>query len=208
MAESLEEDHRSTSPITTSDLLASVLGPGLEHESVEEPKTSQVARGSSIEVRTRYLPGQWAPGYEVVEALSSGYRVRRKGSRDVLTEVFGADDVRVASLTTPESPPNPEGRSVMRFPADRLESNKASWVEKLEKLDLDSIIASNSVLRLGKTVTEVALSTPPGRLLRGPLTRLGGLTQTGRNLASGAITAFLEQTDRLMRKGENFDDGS
>jgi len=50
--------------------------------------------GATVEVRTRYLPGQWAHGYEVAEVLSGGYRIRRRGSQEVLSEVFSASDVR------------------------------------------------------------------------------------------------------------------
>jgi ferredoxin len=47
-----------------------------------------------FEVRTRFLAGQWAHGYEIAEALPDGYRIRRSGSQEVLPEVFVAADVR------------------------------------------------------------------------------------------------------------------
>jgi hypothetical protein len=50
--------------------------------------------GTTVEVRTRYLAGQWARGYEVAEVLPGGYRVRRRGSRELLSEIFHAADVR------------------------------------------------------------------------------------------------------------------
>jgi hypothetical protein len=50
--------------------------------------------GANVEVRTRYLDGQWAHGYEIAEILPSGYRVRRRGTGEVLSEVFRAADVR------------------------------------------------------------------------------------------------------------------
>jgi len=53
-----------------------------------------VLAGATVEVRTRYLVGQWAHGYEVAEVLPDGYRVRRRGSQEVLAEVFPAGDVR------------------------------------------------------------------------------------------------------------------
>ena len=49
---------------------------------------------AAVEVRTRYLTEQWAHGYEVAEVLPDGYRVRRRGSREVLAEVFTAADLR------------------------------------------------------------------------------------------------------------------
>jgi len=57
-------------------------------------KHQDVLAGVTVEVRTRYLAGQWAHGYEVAEVLPDGYRVRRRGSQEVLAEVFPAGDVR------------------------------------------------------------------------------------------------------------------
>jgi len=53
-----------------------------------------VFAGSAVEVRTRYLAGQWAHGYEVAEVLPDGCRVRRRGSQEVLADVFTAADLR------------------------------------------------------------------------------------------------------------------
>jgi len=50
--------------------------------------------GATVEVRTQYLAGQWAHGYEVAEVLPGGYRIRRRGTQEVLSEVFRAADVR------------------------------------------------------------------------------------------------------------------
>ena len=50
--------------------------------------------GANVEVRTHYLDGQWAHGYEIAEILPGGYRLRRRGSREVLSEVFEPADVR------------------------------------------------------------------------------------------------------------------
>jgi len=57
-------------------------------------KRPDVLAGATVEVRTRYLAGQWAHGYEVVEVLPDGYRVRRRGSQEVLADVFTAADLR------------------------------------------------------------------------------------------------------------------
>jgi cold shock CspA family protein len=58
------------------------------------PPRHQVA--SSVEVRTRYLPGQWAHGYEIAQVVELGYRVRRPGSLDTLPDIFVPADVRRA----------------------------------------------------------------------------------------------------------------
>jgi len=54
----------------------------------------RVSAGARVEVRTRYIAGQWAHGYEIAQILPSGYRIRRRGSQEVLPEVFDAADVR------------------------------------------------------------------------------------------------------------------
>jgi cold shock CspA family protein len=51
---------------------------------------------SSVEVRTRYLPGQWAGGYEIAQVVELGYRIRRPGSLDTIPDIFMPDDVRNA----------------------------------------------------------------------------------------------------------------
>lgn len=58
------------------------------------PDRQGVLAGAIVAVRTRYLEEQWAHGYEVAEVLDSGYRVRRGGSQEVLTEIFADVDVR------------------------------------------------------------------------------------------------------------------
>jgi len=56
------------------------------------PPRHEVA--SSVEVRTRYLPGQWAGGYEIAQVVELGYRIRRPGSLDTIPDIFMPDDVR------------------------------------------------------------------------------------------------------------------
>jgi len=51
--------------------------------------------GDNVEIRTRYQTGQWAHGYEIVDVLLSGYRICRRGSRELLPDVFGPEDVRL-----------------------------------------------------------------------------------------------------------------
>lgn len=58
------------------------------------PQRHEVA--SSVEVRTRYLPGQWAGGYEIAQVVELGYRIRRPGSLDTLPDIFVPVDVRRA----------------------------------------------------------------------------------------------------------------
>jgi len=55
---------------------------------------SGVPVGTTVAVRTRYLEGQWARGYEIAEVLPRGYRVRRRGSRELLSGIFAAADIR------------------------------------------------------------------------------------------------------------------
>ena len=67
----------------------------MQHDAFEATMARQrVPLGASIEVRTRYLSGQWAHGYEIAEVVPAGYRIRRRGSREVLSEVFKVADVR------------------------------------------------------------------------------------------------------------------
>ena len=54
-----------------------------------------VLAGTNVEVRTRYQAGQWAHGYEIAEVLEGGFRIFRRGSQEVLPDVFGAADVRL-----------------------------------------------------------------------------------------------------------------
>lgn len=68
----------------------------MEQGSVESAtERPGVLAGDNVEVRTRYQAGQWAHGYEVAEVLVAGYRVSRRGSQEVILEVFGSADVRL-----------------------------------------------------------------------------------------------------------------
>lgn len=62
-----------------------------------EPTTQRldVLVGDNVEIRTRYQTGQWAHGYEVVDVVLSGYRICRRGSRELLPDIFGPADVRL-----------------------------------------------------------------------------------------------------------------
>ncbi len=59
------------------------------------PKHLGVLVGDNVEIRTRYQAGQWAHGYEIVDVVLRGYRICRRGSRELLPDVFGPDDVRL-----------------------------------------------------------------------------------------------------------------
>jgi len=65
------------------------------HSSAQGDSPSGVLTGDNVEVRTRYQAGQWAHGYEVAEVLEGGYRIFRRGSEEVLPDVFGPADVRL-----------------------------------------------------------------------------------------------------------------
>ena len=64
-------------------------------DSSAAPSSAGVLKGDHVEVRTRYQAGQWAHGYEVAEALEGGYRVFRRGSQEILPDVFEPADVRL-----------------------------------------------------------------------------------------------------------------
>lgn len=53
----------------------------------------RVEPGARVEVRSRF-EGRWARGFEVVEVVPDGYRLRRRSDGSVLPAVFAPDDVR------------------------------------------------------------------------------------------------------------------
>jgi hypothetical protein len=53
----------------------------------------QIKPGVRVEVRSRF-DGRFAHGFEVAEALATGYRLRRLSDGSVLPVEFQADDVR------------------------------------------------------------------------------------------------------------------
>lgn len=52
----------------------------------------EISVGSAVMVRTRYL-GSWSTGFEVVELLDQGYRIRRLSDSAVLPDVIPFSDV-------------------------------------------------------------------------------------------------------------------
>ena len=57
------------------------------------PPRPRLEVGTSVEVRSRFEQS-WAGGFEVVEVLPEGYRVRRALDGSVLPAVFTPDEVR------------------------------------------------------------------------------------------------------------------
>ena len=49
--------------------------------------------GEHVDVRNRFV-GAWCHGYELVEKVADGYRVRRSSDGSIFPDVFGRDDVR------------------------------------------------------------------------------------------------------------------
>lgn len=46
-----------------------------------------------VEVRSSY-EGEWTPGFDVVERMPTGYRLRRVSDDSVLPGIFATEDVR------------------------------------------------------------------------------------------------------------------
>ena len=53
--------------------------------------------GEQVEVHTKFN-NSWAPGFEIAEVASTGYRVRRRSDGVLLPDVTGEADVRPAGL--------------------------------------------------------------------------------------------------------------
>jgi hypothetical protein len=54
-----------------------------------------LAIGTDVEVRERFC-GRWAPGYQIAEAASGFYLVRRISDRTVLPASFAGSEIRPA----------------------------------------------------------------------------------------------------------------
>ncbi|MFZ0667619.1 MAG: hypothetical protein WAM97_17855 [Acidimicrobiales bacterium] len=206
MAESLEYfEHVAVQP--TSDLLILLLGPGTHPDTGDD--TVLVPAGSAVEVRTRFVPGHWACGYEVAETLAHGYRIRRQGSHDVLYGVFDVKDVRVASdaLDRAGSPARTDQVGMKnadtKISEDEPRTPGDTWLDRLEGTDFASIVEANPLLRMAKGVADAAIKVPPVGAMARPLSRLGRLSE---RIARGAVITLLERTDQLMRRGENLSD--
>jgi hypothetical protein len=57
--------------------------------------------GTKVCVRNRFL-GNWSSGFEVVEVLGDGYRIRRVSDGLAFPDVFSSEDVRVERRQEPE----------------------------------------------------------------------------------------------------------
>lgn len=63
---------------------------------IDGPGAQRIERlqpGTRVDVRDHFV-GNWGRGFEVVEVLDTGVRLRRLSDGSVLPEVFGFDDVR------------------------------------------------------------------------------------------------------------------
>ena len=85
---------RFSSAIASPSISAGQRELGVKQAIAPTRQRHQVA--SRVEVRTRYLRGQWAGGYEIAQVVELGYRVRRPGARDTLPDIFVPSDVRDA----------------------------------------------------------------------------------------------------------------
>ena len=61
--------------------------------SVTSPDPKSLSPGRHVEVRNRFT-GAWSRGFELVESVDDGYRVRRLSDGSILPTVFLAEDVR------------------------------------------------------------------------------------------------------------------
>jgi hypothetical protein len=59
-----------------------------------------LAPGTPVEVVTRYT-GEWVRGFEIAEAVTFGYRLRRNSDGSVLSDVFVPESVRPARVSFP-----------------------------------------------------------------------------------------------------------
>src|SRR2546430_11486364 len=57
------------------------------------PDRESLHPGSHVEVRNRFT-GAWSRGFELVEIVDGGYRIRRLSDDSVLPTVFLSEDVR------------------------------------------------------------------------------------------------------------------
>jgi hypothetical protein len=58
-----------------------------------ETSDGALAPGTRVEVRNRF-EGRWSRGFEVAEAVTGGYVVRRVSDAEILPVRFDEDDVR------------------------------------------------------------------------------------------------------------------
>ena len=161
-------------------------------ESGPKQERESIPAGSIVEVRTRYVPGQWAPGYEVVQVLSTGYKVCRRGSQDVLSEVFAIEDVREASdpssSDTPCGPTNEEVRTVVKVAA-RPQPLAASLPRAmLELFQTTTRREAANVVKLTRGIGRAALKgVPKVGALPNPVGRLMSLRPRPDDLVKGLV---------------------
>ena len=61
--------------------------------SAASPSQESLAPGRHVEVRNRFT-GAWSRGFELVEVVDGGYRIRRLSDGSVLPTLFLPEDVR------------------------------------------------------------------------------------------------------------------
>lgn len=59
-----------------------------------EADDTALAPGTTVEVRSRLESRRWSRGFEVVEVVDGGYRLRRLSDGALMPVTFAADDVR------------------------------------------------------------------------------------------------------------------
>jgi len=207
MAEHLDHFEPTVS-FPTRAILLSVLGPTRCDVAEPEQDDDALLTGAAVEVRTRYFPGQWAPGYEVVETLNGGYRIRRRGSQDVLTEVFATDDVRVAS-DPPKTdnartgPKNGRPTIVKSHPILPVDSEQPpagekwiGWIQTTVRRE------SDVALRLGQSLSRSAMNIAPFSLLRHPLEAAARFGHSPQDLTGKVMESVFSRLETLRSQLE------
>ncbi len=182
----------------TRAVLVSVLGPSCNAQ-IDDPKFERVPTGSLVEVRTRYVPGHWAHGYEVAETLPNGYRIRRCGSKEVLSEVFNDADVRLL-----ESMPGPALVSVQRPETHLLKSESGIPVRppvRMRWLGQARAIAqerTSTIEPLGRSVGAIASNVVVSvRQLPGPLASIRQLRRLPQEVFELVLGEFAGRVEAL-----------
>jgi hypothetical protein len=183
----------------TRAVLVSVLGPS-SNAQIDDPGDERVPTGTSVEVRTRYVPGHWAHGYEVAESLPKGYRIRRCGSKEVLSEVFADADVRPLF----ESMPDPAPVSVKRPETDLLKiepecpvrpSIRTRWLGQARVIAHEG---ASTIAPIGRSVGVIASNVVVSvRQLPGPLASIRLLRRVPQEALELVLGEFAGRVEAL-----------
>lgn len=71
------------------------------HPPTDAGRLPMLETGAKVCVRNRFL-GNWSSGFEVVEVLGDGYRIRRVSDGLEFPDVFASEDVRLERRQQPE----------------------------------------------------------------------------------------------------------